>query len=67
MATRPSLFRPRKECGLEAERIALVATVRSPLVAFLKPTGVDSPDDISRCVCDSVVRAPIAVHVIRSP
>ena len=33
---------------------------------FLKPTGVDSPLAISRCVCDSVVRAPIAVQVMSS-
>ena len=33
---------------------------------FLKPTGVDSPLAISRCVWDSVVRAPIAVQLISS-
>ncbi len=33
---------------------------------FLKPSGVDKPLAISRWVCDSVVRAPIAVQVIRS-
>ena len=67
MLTWPLLFRPRKECGREADRMALVATVRSPLVAFLKPTGVDRPEDISRWVCDSVVRAPMAAQEIRSP
>jgi hypothetical protein len=38
-----------------------------PSVPFLKPTGVERPDAISRCVCDSEVRAPIAVHETRSP
>ena len=64
---RPWLLMPRKECGREAERIAFTATPMSPLVPFLKPTGVDRPEDISRCVCDSVVRAPIALQAIRSP
>ena len=58
---------PRKLWRLEAEMIALIATSRSPSVAFLKPTGVDRPEAISRWVCDSEVRAPIAVHEIRSP
>ena len=31
---------------------------------FLKPTGVERPDDISRCVWDSEVRAPIAVQAM---
>ena len=38
----------------------------APSVPFLKPTGVDKPLAISRCVCDSVVRAPIAVQVMSS-
>ena len=38
-----------------------------PSVPFLKPTGVDRPDAISRCVWASAVRAPIAVHATRSP
>ena len=38
----------------------------APSVPFLNPTGVDNPLAISRCVCDSVVRAPIAVQVINS-
>ncbi len=32
---------------------------------FLKPTGIDRPDAISRWVCDSVVRAPIADQLNR--
>ena len=32
MATRPWPLMPRKECGFDAERMALMATVRSPLV-----------------------------------
>ena len=38
----------------------------APSVPFLKPTGVDKPLAISRWVCDSVVRAPIAVQVMSS-
>ena len=38
-----------------------------PSVPFLKPTGIDRPEAISRCVCDSVVRAPIADQLNRSP
>jgi hypothetical protein len=58
---------PRKECGLDEDSTALIAISTSPSVPFLKPTGVDRPEDISRWVCDSVVRAPIAVQAIRSP
>ena len=57
---------PRKLCGLDTDNNALTATSSPPSVPFLKPTGVDSPLAISRCVCDSVVRAPIALHAIRS-
>ena len=32
-------------------------------MAFLKPTGVERPEDISRWVCDSEVRAPMAVQL----
>ncbi len=46
--------------------MALMATSMPPSVPFLKPTEVDRPLDISRWVCDSVVRAPMAVQVIRS-
>ena len=58
---------PRKLCGRAADLTPLIATSVLPSVAFLKPTGVDRPDAISRCVCDSEVRAPIAVQEIRSP
>ena len=34
---------------------------------FLKPTGMDSPDAISRWVWLSIVRAPIAAQAIASP
>ena len=34
---------------------------------FLKPTGVDRPEAISRWVWDSEVRAPMAVQAMRSP
>ena len=46
--------------------MALTATSRLPSVPFLKPTGPDRPEDISRWVWDSVVRAPIADQEIRS-
>ena len=61
------MLMPRKLCGLAAEMIAFTAASSEPSVPFLKPTGVDNPDDISRWVCDSEVRAPIAVQAIRSP
>ena len=37
-----------------------------PSVPFLKPMGMDSPEAISRWVWLSVVRAPMAVQLIRS-
>ncbi len=37
-----------------------------PSVPFLNPMGNDTPLASSRCSCDSVVRAPIAPHEIRS-
>jgi cobaltochelatase CobN len=36
---RPWPLMPRKLCGREAERMALMAMATSPLVPFLKPTG----------------------------
>ncbi len=47
--------------------MAFTATSSPPSVPFLNPTGADSPLAISRWVCDSVVRAPIAYQVMRSP
>jgi hypothetical protein len=47
--------------------MAFTAASSEPSVPFLKPTGVDRPEAISRCVCDSEVRAPMAVQAIRSP
>lgn len=35
--------------------------------AVLNPTGIDRPEAISRWVCDSVVRAPIADQLNKSP
>jgi len=46
--------------------MALIATPRPPSVPFLKPTGIDKPDAISRWVWLSVVRAPIAVQLTKS-
>src|ERR1035437_5612052 len=57
---------PRKLCGCRAAPIASIATCRLPSVLFFKPTGIERPLAISRCVCDSVVRAPIAAHEIKS-
>ena len=56
---------PRKLWGWAAEMMALIATSRSPSVAFLKPTGVERPEAISRWVWDSEVRAPMAVQAIK--
>ncbi len=44
----------------------MIEVASAPSVPFLNPTGVDSPLAISRCVCDSVVRAPMAVQVMSS-
>ncbi|RCM35166.1 hypothetical protein PA171_04334 [Pseudomonas aeruginosa] len=66
MDTPPCWLMPRKRCGLETDCRALIATVRLPSVPFLKPTAEDRPEAISRWVCDSVVRAPIADQLIRS-
>ncbi len=57
---------PRNRCGFDTDCSALIATSRLPSVPFLKPTADDRPDAISRCVCDSVVRAPMADHAISS-
>ena len=62
----PCCVMPRKWCGWRTDCSALIATVSEPSVPFLKPTGVERPLAISRWVCDSVVRAPIAVQVISS-
>ena len=56
----------QERCGLATDSNALIATPRDPSVPFLNPTGQLKPDAISRWVCDSVVRAPIADQEIRS-
>ncbi|MNU04080.1 hypothetical protein D3C72_2483520 [compost metagenome] len=38
-----------------------------PSVPFLKPTGAEMPEASSRCTWLSVVRAPMAPQLIRSP
>ena len=58
---------PTKRCGIAAARMALMAVPRLPSVPFLNPTGIDRPEAISRWVCDSVVRAPIADQLNKSP
>ena len=47
--------------------MALIAMSTLPSVAFLNPHGADSPLAISRWVCDSVVRAPTAYQLNKSP
>ena len=44
----PCLVTDRKLCGCEADLMASIATCISPSVAFLKPTGQDSPEASSR-------------------
>ena len=46
--------------------MALMAVIALPSVPFLKPIGIDNPEAISRWVWLSVVRAPIAVQLIKS-
>lgn len=46
--TWPAWLIPTKRCGIAAARIALIAVDRLPSVPFLKPTGIDRPDAISR-------------------
>ena len=43
-----------------------IATLRSPSVPFLNPTGIDRPDASWRWIWLSVVRAPMAPQLIRS-
>ena len=56
----PSPLMPKNLCGCRAALIELIAGVTEPSVAFLNPSGIDKPEAICRCVCDSVVRAPTA-------
>ncbi len=65
-AARPWRSTPRNVWLLLAARIALIAVAIEPSVPFLKPSGIDSPEAIWRCVWDSVVRAPMADQQIRS-
>lgn len=62
----PCSVTPMNACGLLLERIASTATVTLPSVPFLKPMGKDTPEASSRWSCDSVVRAPMAPHEMRS-
>lgn len=56
-----------KWCGLQADSIALIATVELPSVPFLKPTGKETPEANSRWSWLSVVLAPIAPQEMKSP
>ena len=49
-----------------AALMELMAGATVPGVAFLNPSGMESPEAICRCVCDSVVRAPMADQQIKS-
>ncbi len=62
----PSRLIPRKVCGWDAARMALIAVCTDPSVPFLNPRGMDRPEAIWRCVCDSAVRAPMADQQMRS-
>ena len=62
MLTLPSGETPRKEWGDRHETMASSADWQSPSVPFLNPTGMERPLAISRWVCDSVVRAPMAAQ-----
>lgn len=66
MAEMPCLVTDKNACSLEADLIASTAIVTEPSVPFLKPTGMLRPLVSSRCTCDSVVRAPMAPHEMRS-
>ena len=62
----PSLVSDGNQCGCPAERMASMATLIAPDVAFLKPTGIDRPEASSRCTWLSTVRAPIAPKLTNS-
>ena len=57
---------PRNVWGWVAALMAFTAATRSPVVVFLNPSGIESPDAIWRWVWLSVVRAPMADHEMRS-
>jgi hypothetical protein len=46
--------------------MASTAMSIEPSVPFLNPTLIESADASSRCTWDSVVRAPMAPHELRS-
>ena len=52
--------------GSRADNCASIAIWILPSVPFLKPIGQESPDASSLCICDSVVRAPIAHQLMKS-
>ena len=51
--------------GVGAERMASIATCTSPEVAFLNPTGQETPETSWRWTWLSVVRAPMAPQLTR--
>lgn len=66
MAETPCLVTERKWWGFEADWMASRAIWMEPPVPFLKPTGMERPEASSRWIWDSVVRAPMAPHAMRS-
>ena len=66
MAERPCFVTDRKWCGWLAALMASMAICVLPSVPFLKPTGIERPDESWRCTWLSVVRAPMAPHETRS-
>ncbi|MNY44369.1 hypothetical protein D3C86_1793950 [compost metagenome] len=62
----PWLSTPKCRWGWAAERMASQAMPTPPSVPFLNPTGMPRPLAISRWICDSVVRAPMATQLSRS-
>jgi len=65
IALSPDFATERNRCGFRAERIASIAIWKLPLVPFLNPTGMLSPEASSRCSWHSVVRAPIAGTILQ--
>ncbi len=66
MQAEPSRLMPMNEWEERDETMALTAIWTSPSVAFLKPTGIERPEAISRWVWLSVVRAPIEAQLTSS-
>jgi len=66
MPATPCLETLRKACGPALALTASMAAPLSPLLPFLKPTGVDSPLDSSQCNGLSTVLASFPLQLTRS-